>query len=894
MDETLKQITQKYWTEEWLKASKEFATLSPELQTQAISAFKPQIAQATTPVATVSQQLDKTSPAYKELNSMWYTDQDILNQSAQIKQPIVPNLVSQPVTEWLPAPAQLATQKEVKTKLPDFQDDSDKRLKEIANNLKAYEKVSPSLFTNRDTFNKSFNYIQRTPAQQSVLDSFWEWKQLQLTNQQNQTQFQNDINKLNLLSWQQLVDRWLTDSEALALKQTDPAKYKEYQSSLDNKNKLAIINWESSTLWGITDNLFSTQISVPNISQIYNEKMATIKPLQEDLNKKKAELKDLETQMSNILDDTRKQLEWKWATDSYVRALASKRLEEITPEYTAKTNAYNSALDEYKTMSGNVENEIKLFQDQYNMDRQAQADKLQSLWFAFDIFQYQNQPKRELEMMQAKYDFENPDINSSDPTAVKKALNNSLTDYYKDFWIIIQRPKEQVINDVMQYAKDKWISVSQALQENFIKPLQNKTEYQAIKNKVLGIETPEQQKWNYTVDENGNIKVEVSWAWWLPAELTRQQGINMAKSLNNMTWWNSQLLWSAIQNNFKDWTTYGQCWEFANDIYKWITNTWTNIFGNTYESKVNAINNIWISNTPVVWGFVVMKSATSWENWHVWVVTSVNPDWTFNMKSSNYKWDEKIRTDENISTKWKTFSIAPTSWWIEISDSDILNFNDITSRRDMSDSNKNLVASAKSAVMSDPNSSMEEILRYSQWWKTPTDSISTPLIKYQQALDQIESLSKDISNIDTWPIKWILNSNNPYNVKAQEIKAKLTALVPTLARWVYWEVWVLTDADISNYIKTIPNLKSTKEVNQALLAMTLDSLANWYKKRLSTVAWLWYDVSWLIWAYESLQNQAENVKTTLWINQPQNIWFSMFSQWAGNIASNDFISSLYK
>jgi hypothetical protein len=36
-------------------------------------------------------------------------------------------------------------------------------------------------------------------------------------------------------------------------------------------------------------------------------------------------------------------------------------------------------------------------------------------------------------MMQAKYDFENPDINSSDPTAVKKALNNSLTDYYKDF-----------------------------------------------------------------------------------------------------------------------------------------------------------------------------------------------------------------------------------------------------------------------------------------------------------------------------------------------------------------------------------------------------------------------------------------------------------------------------
>ena len=81
----------------------------------------------------------------------------------------------------------------------------------------------------------------------------------------------------------------------------------------------------------------------------------------------------------------------------------------------------------------------------------------------------------------------------------------------------------------------------------------------------------------------------------------------------------------------------------------------------------------------------------------------------------------------------------------------------------------------------------------------------------------------------------------------------------------YGEVGVLTDNDISNYIKTIPNLSSTKDVNKALLAMTLDSLSIWYKKRLSTVAWLWYDVSWLAGAYDSIKSQADNIRSSLWI-----------------------------
>jgi hypothetical protein len=120
-------------------------------------------------------------------------------------------------------------------------------------------------------------------------------------------------------------------------------------------------------------------------------------------------------------------------------------------------------------------------------------------------------------------------------------------------------------------------------------------------------------------------------------------------------------------------------------------------------------------------------------------------------------------------------------------------------------------------------------------------------------------LQNSINNIDTWPILWILKSNNPYDTKAQQIKAQLSALIPTLARWVYGEVWVLTDADVAQYAKTVPNLKSTKDVNNAILAMTLKWIANGYKSKLQSLASAKYDVSWYEWLYKNIENQVNSL-----------------------------------
>lgn len=88
-----------------------------------------------------------------------------------------------------------------------------------------------------------------------------------------------------------------------------------------------------------------------------------------------------------------------------------------------------------------------------------------------------------------------------------------------------------------------------------------------------------------------------------------------------------------------------------------------------------------------------------------------------------------------------------------------------------------------------------------------------------------------------------------------------------MARGVYGEVGVLTDADIQNYAKTIPNLTSTEDVNNAILAMTLDTIAGGYKKQLRTLAASGRDVSGFVSLHDEIKAQADYLKQSLGIQQ---------------------------
>ena len=72
---------------------------------------------------------------------------------------------------------------------------------------------------------------------------------------------------------------------------------------------------------------------------------------------------------------------------------------------------------------------------------------------------------------------------------------------------------------------------------------------------------------------------------------------------------------------------------------------------------------------------------------------------------------------------------------------------------------------------------------------------------------------------------------------------------------------MLTDKDVEQYMKTVPSLKSTEDVNKLVLGMTLNNLANGYKSKIQILAGSGYDVSGLIGTYTNLMNQVEALRT---------------------------------
>ncbi len=117
----------------------------------------------------------------------------------------------------------------------------------------------------------------------------------------------------------------------------------------------------------------------------------------------------------------------------------------------------------------------------------------------------------------------------------------------------------------------------------------------------------------------------------------------------------------------------------------------------------------------------------------------------------------------------------------------------------------------------------------------------------------------------TGPILGIIRSNNPYDVKAQEIQAAITATVPQLARGIYGEVGVLTDSDVARYVQTLPNVKSTSEVNKAIMGLTLRNIRSAFVSNLEAMAAAGRDVSGFSNIYQRLNTKINTIENELGI-----------------------------
>ncbi len=175
----------------------------------------------------------------------------------------------------------------------------------------------------------------------------------------------------------------------------------------------------------------------------------------------------------------------------------------------------------------------------------------------------------------------------------------------------------------------------------------------------------------------------------------------------------------------------------------------------------------------------------------------------------------------------------------------------------MSDSSSDV-----SLSYSDPNYTLNAI-RTSKGGRFLTQGELKPITDIQTIIGQAENITKLINSVDTGPIVGIVKSANPYDTKAQEMKAAITAIVPKLARGVYGEVGVLTDADIENYSRTIANLKNTNDVNKAVMAMTLDIATRSLANQLNSLSAGGRDVSRFESIYQGMNDKASKLKSEL-------------------------------
>lgn len=162
--------------------------------------------------------------------------------------------------------------------------------------------------------------------------------------------------------------------------------------------------------------------------------------------------------------------------------------------------------------------------------------------------------------------------------------------------------------------------------------------------------------------------------------------------------------------------------------------------------------------------------------------------------------------------------------------------------------------------------SFKAVLSASKGGKAPVADERKALTKAFLVVDQLDTLTTSVNDTLTGPIIGAIRSGNPFDTKAQVIKANLISIIPNLARGVFGEVGVLTDHDIATYSQTLPNLSSTKDVRDAIVGLTLKTVQRSIENQLEVLAASGIDVSGFVNKYTALTNLIETIENRIGVN----------------------------
>jgi hypothetical protein len=309
---------------------------------------------------------------------------------------------------------------------------------------------------------------------------------------------------------------------------------------------------------------------------------------------------------------------------------------------------------------------------------------------------YQYSPEWLAELAQAQYWATNITLDQADSwneTQKQMALQNVLDWYYAKYWDIIQRSEQQVINDVIAYAKKKWIWLAQALQENFVQPLQSKPWFAALSS--VSATRPDVFKiWENTYwywDDNWNLvsvwaSITWTWVWTMRTERNNNptaMTVDVAKSLWWVEWvdyvqWDSfqtsdwrtlytaKLLGDPIETTIKLLDNAASTWRWA-----FYTKWWAQRRNHTAMSDAE-----WLKLSPEEKQNVVLKMLqrewwdinkmawyNQWAEWTAWT-------WWYNeWLTEIYKqWRDKPDSASAVKDFWNTYWDTITAAWVSKDD----------------------------------------------------------------------------------------------------------------------------------------------------------------------------------------------------------------------------------
>lgn len=655
----------------------------------------------------------------------------------------------------------------------------------IISNLNTYKATNPEYFSDYDTFKRNFSYDARNDEQKNTLDVWYKWysQGLQLSSTpiaDLYTQYKN---------WS------ISTTDLETLRVANPEKYAELQQQINKGNIIAAYDddkWGSETMFDQLRNTF-LQNMITNLNTAwswawsifddYKDKMESpeMTELGDEAAKKQEEIEKVQADIDSMTKQVEAEYEWTGASRAKINAIVADRTYDLQLQLRSLNSEYNRVATQYNNRMNQYQSEFQLQLQEYQINMQERSQKMNELWFAMDLMNYetpQQKEEREWNYWVRQQEYTNWDINSKDYStrykAALKGVENLLSQYP---WIPMVRSAEQMAEDVLKWI-DAWSTLGAEL-SNINKLIQQKPEYKKLYNNTY---------WtgNWVIEDSfkswDTEWVKYNGQWMTTDEFNKNFWSNgKAKAYNQVdekvfntslmstAWWyegNTLWLFLADSKN-QQWKKWWRCGKFVNDYLQsiWVTDAKNRYYDDDLSTKLNSVN----TYEPKVWSIAVFDyghvTESTWKNHgHVGIVTKVYEDWSFDVIDSNYDTKNPNTIMKRHVNAWQ----ASTKWFFDPSLPSKTTTTSNLSELDEA-KKKTYLAEAKRWRLSQTKTAEIWDLAAEQWWYE----------EWIEALD--EWITENLTDIQ-WSVKNKADNDFRNNTLVKEFE------------WAMNQIWQLQSA----------------------------------------------------------------------------------------------------